>query len=333
MSILDDITAAKRRRLPDLRNAWPWSRLENDPLFRAPRISLAAALRRPLSSDGSAVAERPAGTDPADAARESLRSVGRNPALEALAAGLPGPGSNPASREARDGPPSRDPHSGIRFLCEIKRASPSAGEIRPGADAVAIAQAYRDAGAAGISLVTEEDFFRGRPDDLPRVREIGLPVLMKDFLFDPRQAAVGRALGADAVLLIAALGDRALLEEIRAAARELDLEVLVEIHDAGELDLAVALDPEMVGVNNRDLASFAVDVARSENLFPLLPREKVRLAESGLRNRADILRLEQRGFDACLVGESLMRASDPGDALRALSGRAAGPGAEPADRR
>jgi indole-3-glycerol phosphate synthase len=208
----------------------------------------------------------------------------------------------------------------IRFLCEIKRASPSAGAIRLDADARGIARAYREAGAAGVSLVTEEDFFRGRPADLPVVRAEGLPVLMKDFLVDPWQVVQARALGADAVLLLLALGDRTLLAELRAAAREQGIEVLAEIHASSELEAALALDPEMIGVNHRDLSTFEVDLARGIELLPHLPAERVRLAESGIRERGDVVRLETAGFDALLVGESLMRLPDPGAGLRALRG-------------
>jgi len=214
----------------------------------------------------------------------------------------------------------------IRFLCEIKRASPSAGPIREEAEAVEVARAYAGAGASGISLVTEEAFFRGRPGDLPRVRPVGLPVLMKDFMIDPFQVTLARSLGADAILLIAAVRDRPLLQEIRAAARELGLEVLVEVHEEAELDLALGLETELVGVNNRDLRSFAVDLGVSEALFPLLPPASTRLAESGIRSREDVLRLERCGFDGLLVGESLMRAPDPGTALRELRGEENGPG-------
>jgi indole-3-glycerol phosphate synthase len=217
----------------------------------------------------------------------------------------------------RRNPAAADP---VRFLCEIKRASPSAGEIRPGADASAIAKAYREAGASGISLVTEEDFFRGRPEDLPAVRQAGLPVLMKDFFVDPWQVGQARALGADAILLIVALGDRPLLEELRAAARELELEVLVEVHEASELELAWRLAPDLCGVNHRDLRSFEIDLGLGERLMPDLPPAAVRLAESGIRTRTDVVRLEAAGFDGLLVGEQLMRAEDPGAALRELRG-------------
>jgi len=213
----------------------------------------------------------------------------------------------------------------IRFLCEIKRASPSAGEILPNADAASIAEQYREAGARGISLVTEEAFFRGRPEDLPRVRAAGLPVLMKDFLVDPWQVGQARALGADAILLIAALRDRPLLAELRAAARAVGLEALAEIHEEAECDLALGLDAELYGVNHRDLNTFEVDLARGERLITRLPADRARLAESGIRARADVLRLESCGFDALLVGESLLRAPDPGAALRELRGESGRP--------
>jgi indole-3-glycerol phosphate synthase len=143
---------------------------------------------------------------------------------------------------------------------------------------------------------------------------------MKDFLVDPWQAAWGRSLGADAVLLIAAVRDRALLGELREAARDLGLEVLLEVHDEEELAEVARLDPELAGVNARDLRSFTVDLARAERILPLLPGARVRVAESGVRTRADVLRLESAGFDGLLVGETLMRAENPGSALRELRG-------------
>jgi indole-3-glycerol phosphate synthase len=217
-------------------------------------------------------------------------------------------------------PTAADP---VRFLCEIKRASPSAGEIRPGADAEAIAATYRESGASGISLVTEEQFFRGRPDDLPVVRAAGLPVLMKDFMVDPWQVGQARSLGADAILLIVAVDDRPLLEELRAAARELSLEVLVEVHAEGELEVAWRLAPELCGVNHRDLSTFEVDLDLGPRLLPRFPDGAVRLAESGIRSREDVSRLQAAGFDGLLVGESLMRAADPGAALLVLRGEPA----------
>jgi len=290
MTILDDILRARRARVPEWKRQRSWSALAEDPIYAQPRRPMDTALRR----------YHAAGEGAGEPAVE--RAIGR--ALDR--AGL---------SEAAPSPPRP-----IRFLSEIKRASPSAGEIRPGTDAAAVAEAYRDAGASAISLVTEEDFFRGRLEDLPLVRAAGLPVLMKDFLVDPYQVALARALGADAVLLIAAIEDRPLLRELREAARELELQVLIEIHEAREAELAHELLTEMTGVNNRDLRTFQVDLQVSASLLPLLPSSSVRLSESGIRTRDDVLRLQEIGFDALLVGESLMRAPDPGAALRQLRG-------------
>lgn len=214
---------------------------------------------------------------------------------------------------------AEDPGDPVRFLCEIKRASPSAGWIRPGADAVEIAEYYERAGASGLSLLTEEAYFKGVLDDLPRVREVGLPVLMKDFFVDPYQVVLARSMGADALLLIAALGDRPLLREMRAAAKELGLDVLLEVHDEWECEVAHELAPELSGVNNRNLKTFEVDLATSERLYELLPKG-TRLAESGIKTRDDVVRLERARFDGLLVGESLMRKEHPGDALLELRG-------------
>lgn len=210
----------------------------------------------------------------------------------------------------------------IRFLTEIKRASPSAGAIALDADAVHVARAYRDAGSSGLSLVTEEEYFRGRPLELPSLRDTGLPILMKDFFVETWQVARARSLGADAILLILALDDLPLLRELAAAARELGLDVLAEVHSEAECEAAARLGVPLIGVNNRDLSTFAVDLKASERLIHYIPPDVVRLSESGIRTRADVLCLEAAGFDALLVGESLMRAREPGMALRELSGSA-----------
>lgn len=214
----------------------------------------------------------------------------------------------------------RGPEEPVRFLCEIKRASPSAGWIRRDAAAGEIALRYGEAGASGISLVTEEEFFHGRLDDLPLVRGAGLPVLMKDFLVDPYQVALGKSLGADAVLLIAAVEDPVLLRDVRQAARDLGLEAVIEVHTLSEIDCALRLHPDLIGINNRDLSTFEVDLETSRRLFHRLPPEVVRLSESGIRRREDVVLLQECGFDACLVGEILMREEDPGSALRMLRG-------------
>ena len=287
MSILRDIVQAKRERLHLWKRLYPLSTLRGEPIYREERRSLASALRR-------------AGSEPQEMSPEQRREMSPEQRREMGPERLRevDPGQITGSRDD------------LRFLCEIKRAS-ACSRIHP---------AEGDAGASGISLLTEEQYFRGRLDDLPKVREVGLPVLMKDFFIDPFQVELARGLGADAILLIAALGDAPRLAEIRAAARELRLEVLVEVHDERECELSHRLDPELAGVNNRNLATFEVDLAASERLRPLLPASTVALSESGISTRADVVRLGAAGFDALLVGESLMRAGHPGDALRLLRG-------------
>ncbi|HEY3348534.1 MAG TPA: hypothetical protein VGM13_02010 [Thermoanaerobaculia bacterium] len=213
--------------------------------------------------------------------------------------------------------------SPLSFLCEIKHRSPSAGVILPGADARIedVARAYRRGGAAALSVVVEQDFFGGDPAWLPRAKAAsGLPVLMKDFVVDETQLDFAAALGADAVLLIAAaLGD-ADLARLHAAAKARGLAVLVEAHDEGEIRRATALGAEIVGVNSRDLATFAVDLAGMSRLGDLLPSGATRVAESGIKSRADVETLEKAGYAAFLVGEALLRSTDPARTLRELRG-------------
>ncbi|MBD3161408.1 MAG: indole-3-glycerol phosphate synthase TrpC, partial [Candidatus Latescibacteria bacterium] len=214
-----------------------------------------------------------------------------------------------------------DPEEPVRFLSEIKRASPTAGPIRPNADPAEIARTYGDAGAAALSILTEPRWFDGDPSFLARAREaVDLPLLMKDFVLDEWHVAWARSLGADAILLIVAALDPAQLRDLLTAAREVGIETLVETHDERELDRALEAGAEIVGINHRNLQTFAVDLGLSDRLLPRIPAGKVRVAESGIRSRDEVERLEQAGVDALLVGESLMRAEDPGAALRALRG-------------
>jgi indole-3-glycerol phosphate synthase len=207
----------------------------------------------------------------------------------------------------------------VRFLAEIKRASPSAGPIRPEADPVEIAKEYTDAGASALSILTEPTHFDGDPAFLGKVREAApCPLLMKDFFLDEWQVAWARSLGADAILVIVAAVDRILLRDLIAAARDLGLEALVEIHTTEDLDRALALTPNLIGINHRDLGTLQVDLSLTERILPLLPAGVTTIAESGIRTREDVVRLEALGVDALLVGESLMRARSPGAALRAL---------------
>jgi len=210
---------------------------------------------------------------------------------------------------------------GVRIVAEIKHRSPSAGEILAGADGKieTIALAYRRGRAAAISVVVEEDHFGGRPEWLPRARRIsGLPALWKDFVVSERQIALAAALGADAILLIVRILSDAELAAFSAAAKERGLAVVVEAHDAREIVRAAAASPDVLGVNARDLETFTTSLEALENLGPALPPGPVRLAESGIRSAADVRRLRTSGYEAFLVGEMLLRAEEPEEALREL---------------
>ena len=246
--------------------------------------------------------------------REVEASRARVPAAElhGRAASAPAP-RDLASALRRGGAPRP------RAIAEIKRASPSAGPIRPDADAAAIAAEYERAGAAAISVLTDGPFFSGSLADLEAVRaRVAIPVLRKDFVVDPYQLLEARAHGADAALLIVAALDDARLGELLAAARELSLAALVEVHDAAEAERAVAAGASIVGVNHRDLRTFTVDTTLTARLRPLIPADRVLVAESGIRDAADVARMAESGADAILVGESLMRRPSPGAALQEL---------------
>jgi indole-3-glycerol phosphate synthase len=207
-----------------------------------------------------------------------------------------------------------------RFVAEVKRASPSAGPIAPSADPVVVAGQYLEQGAAAISILTEPDFFQGDPAFLSAVRR-QFPqscLLMKDFFVDEYQVAEARAIGADAILLIAALLDDAELAALYALARELGLSPLVEVHDESELDRAVALGARLVGVNNRDLRTLAVSLDVSRRLARRLPQGVTAVAESGLRSGIEVRELFTLGYRGFLVGSSLMETGDPGAALGRL---------------
>lgn len=210
---------------------------------------------------------------------------------------------------------------GVRIVAEIKRRSPSAGEILPGADGKieTMALAYRRGHAAALSVVVEEDFFGGKPDWLVRARDLsGLPTLLKDFIVSERQLDFAVSLGADAVLLIVrALSDEELLR-LREAARARNLAVVVETHDAGELARAAAVGPDVLGVNARDLDTFATSLEALEAVAVRLAPGSLAMAESGVQSKADIVRLTAAGYRAFLVGESLLRSEDPEGLLREL---------------
>ena len=229
---------------------------------------------------------------------------------------------------ARRAPPPRDFVRALRekiragepaVIAEIKKASPSKGLLRASFDPAGIARSYQDGGAACLSVLTDKEFFQGANEHLQQAREAcTLPVLRKDFLIEPWQIFEARALGADCVLLIAAALARQDMRGLEALARELGMAVLVEAHDASELESALGLETPLIGINNRDLRSFATRLETTLDLVERVPPGRIVVTESGILERADVARMRERSVNAFLVGEAFMRASDPGGALRAL---------------
>lgn len=207
----------------------------------------------------------------------------------------------------------------VNVVAECKRRSPSRGVLRASYDPAAIAKGYADAGAAAISVLTEPTFFDGSLEHLQRVREaVDIPVLRKDFIVSEYQLLESRAVGAAAVLLIVAALRPVELKVLHDHAQRLGLDVLVEVHDAMELDIALDVGARIVGVNNRNLRTLAVDPATSETLIETIPSTLVRVSESGLKNSSDVKRLRQLGYDAFLIGERFMTQPDPAAELRAF---------------
>ena len=210
---------------------------------------------------------------------------------------------------------------GRRVIAEFKARSPSAGELLPGADGKveSFALAYRRGHAAAMSVVIEEDHFGGKTDWLPRAKRIsGLPTLMKDFVIAEPQLDFAVSLGADAVLLIVRALSSGDLASLAAAARQRGLAVVVEAHDGAEVERAIGVSPDAIGINARDLATFQTDLAAVEALARAIPDGPIKVAESGIRSRADVDRLGAAGYHAFLVGETLLRSEDPEEALRDL---------------
>lgn len=208
---------------------------------------------------------------------------------------------------------------GVAVIAEVKRRSPSKGPLAPDLDPASLAVDYERGGASCLSVLTDVAHFGGSPEDLRAARgACGLPVLRKDFTVCAHDVYDARLMGADAVLLIAAALDDAELAEFHARAVDVGLDVLVEIHDEAELERALRVDPHLVGVNQRDLVTFAVDTDRAVRMAPLIPSGVVRVAESGIGGPSDAARLAAAGYDALLVGESLVRSADPAGGVAAL---------------
>ena len=264
--------------------------------------ALPDALRRIIARKHEEIAERRASTSLADL---EAAIAGQDP-VRGFAEAMIG--------RVRDG--------GSAVIAEVKKASPSKGVIREDFAPAQIAGQYEAGGATCLSVLTDRDFFQGSEAYLQLARDAcTLPVLRKDFTVDAWQVAEARAIGADAILLIvAALGD-AQLRELTAAAASYELDVLVEVHDADELERALDLPSPLLGINNRDLRDFTTSLDTTLNLLPRVPAEKLVITESAIHTSEDVARMRAAGVEAFLVGEAFMRADDPGAALRGLFGR------------
>jgi indole-3-glycerol phosphate synthase len=230
--------------------------------------------------------------------------------------------------ESRPRPPNRGFGAALSarpgtmaVIAEIKRRSPSKGDLAPDLVPEVQAKAYESGGATCLSVLTDREFFGGSPEDLVAAREAtSLPVLRKDFTVGPADVCDAALMGADAVLLITAALSPGLLGELAALAAHLGLDALIEVHDEAEVALAVAAGARLIGVNQRDLVTFEVDTDRAVRVAASIPPGVIRVAESGIRGAADVARLAEAGYDAVLVGESLVRSGDPAAAVAALRG-------------
>ncbi|MDR2210023.1 MAG: indole-3-glycerol phosphate synthase TrpC [Spirochaetaceae bacterium] len=302
--ILDDIAAAARRRV----------RAAKETISAGAMRSRAESIAGSEAASGAAAGAAASQALPEIAAAEAVSGAALEIPLSfeaALAGAFPGASAEGAG--ASGGP---------AFICEVKRASPSKGLIVPGSGEFpcrAIAQEYEAAGAQAISVLTEPDYFLGNDGYLREIAAaVKIPVLRKDFIIDEYQICEAKTLGAQAVLLICALLDQPTLASFLALARSLSLAVLTEVHDRTELERALACGARIIGINNRDLKTFTVDLAVTERLRPLVPPGHITVSESGVRTRDDVQRLRDCGVDALLVGESLMRAAGRGAFLREL---------------
>jgi indole-3-glycerol phosphate synthase len=235
--------------------------------------------------------------------------------------------SRELERNARLAPPPRGflqalhTEGSVSLIAECKRRSPGAGDIRPGLDPIELTRGYERSGASALSVLTDSRFFGGSNEDLASIRAArGIPILRKDFTLDPLHVVEARACGADAVLLIVRILGDAQLRELLEVARALDMEALVEAHDTGEIERAVDAGARVLGINNRDLATFTTDLETTVGLLERVPDDVLVVSESGIRTRDDVERLGAAGVDAILVGETLLRDPDPEAAAGRLSG-------------
>ena len=248
-------------------------------------------------------------TDEARARAATL--AGRTDELRGLALAAP---AVPSFRDALQG-------TEVGVIAEVKRSSPSKGAINPGLDLASQVQAYQSGGAVAISVLTEPTRFGGSADDLVLARRsVALPLLKKDFHVDVAQIFEARSLGASAALVITRAVPPVLLKELMAAAADVGLEILVEVRDERELGLALSLNAKIIGVNNRNLETLEIDAETSLRILPLIPRDVVAVAESGVKSAADVKRVAAAGADAVLVGSELSGSSDPQSAVRSLTG-------------
>jgi len=268
-----------------------------------------------------------AATQPA--AGDILARIVADKSEQVIAAQLSRPFAT-VDRDARAAPAPRGFERALRakidagrpaVIAEIKKASPSRGVIRASFDPPAIAASYERAGAACLSVLTDAKYFQGADEYLAAARAAcGLPALRKEFILDEYQVAESRALGADAILLIVSALDDARLADLDACARDYGLDVLVEVHDARELDRALALPGALLGINNRNLRTFDVSLQTTIALLPKVPADRLVVTESGILAQRDVAQMRRHGVHAFLVGEAFMRAPDPGAALTALFG-------------
>jgi len=229
-------------------------------------------------------------------------------------------------RLASEQPPALDLASalrgdGIQLVAEVKKASPSRGVIRQDFDPVEIAKIYAGNGAAAVSVLTEARYFQGSLDHLKDIRKAlpdKLPLLRKDFIVDPYQIYESRAYGADSLLLIVAILELEKLQVLLRISHELNMSCLVEVHNEAEVEIALKSQAKIIGINNRDLNTFGVDIATTERLRPLIPPDRIVVSESGIKERTDIEKLRQLGINAVLIGESLMSAPDIAARMREL---------------